>query len=552
MPRLSAIQDPVLEELAGQLRFTPRASLLRQIERAEELGALLEPQQQYPREWLVYRVTGFRPAGGTGVSTSGRSLLTSLSAFVEGLCEAAEVRPEDLPPGSMDVEALCQRWGVSRKTIDRARRRGLVARRVGASGARQLMFSRRSVDAFAARAAPGASPQGKRLSDEDRGRIIHRAVRYQRRFGWSINQCAVRLAGRFGCSSEAIRQMLKRRDAGLGESAVFAERGPPDERERELAFRALRRGLRVSEVGKRLGRDGRAVRRAALLHRVTLLEGLSLSGPRSAVFERADAGPVLLDRPGVRGATGTVIPRDTAAFLDLAGQARAHERTTERDVAVALHFLRWRAGSGLAALHEAGLTAERVDAIETDLRRATRLKAALVAGELGLLLATARRRLEVEPSQLPERQLKGLMDGLFEALCVVADRFDPFAGGRLAAPAGLALDRAALSWMRSNPLARPADTRARRAPAPARADRGDRWTDPWQRWLEPDARLPGVLERLSEEDAWLLRQRFGLAGVWASTRVEVGARQGMTAAHVARWERRAVSYAVATARGGVG
>lgn len=323
MPRLSAIGDPVLEELAEQLRFTPRASLLRQIERAEELGALLDVEQQYPREWLIYRVTGFRPADSAAVSTSGRSLLANLSAFVECLCEAAEVKPEDLPEGSMDVDALCKRWGVSRKTIERARRQGLVARRVEASGSRRLMFTPQSADAYAARAAPGPSPQGRRLPDEARRRIIRRALRYQRRFGWSINQCAVRMAGRFGCSSEAIRRMLKRRDAGLGDQAVFAERGPPDEREQERSFRALRRGLRASEVGRRMGRDARAVRRAALVHRVRLLRGLDLRGPRSSVFDRDDAEEVMLHRPGVKERVARGIPREAGSLLELAWHATA-------------------------------------------------------------------------------------------------------------------------------------------------------------------------------------------------------------------------------------
>lgn len=552
MPRLSAIQDPILEELAGQLRFTPRASLLRQIERAEALGALLDAEQQYPREWLIYRVTGFRPADSAALSTSGRSLLANLSAFVEGLCEAAGVKSEDLPPGAMDIDALCQRWSVSRKTIERARRQGLVARRVEASGSRRLMFTRRSADTYAARAAPGSSLHGRRLSDEARRRIIRRALRYRRRFGWSINQCAVRLAGRFGCSSEAIRQMLKRHDAALGERAVFAERGPPNEREQELAFRTLRRGLRASEVGKRLGRDARSVRRAALLHRVRLLQGLDLRGPRSPVFDRDDAEEVILHRPALGERASWAIPRDAALLLERGGQATALDRALERDLAVATHYLRARAADGLAALNPATPTGEGVDAIESDLRRSSRLKTALVQGELGLLVATARRRLEVEPSQLPERALTSLMNALFAALCASVDRFDPFAGGRLASPAGLALDRAALAWMRANPLERPADTRARRAPAPARTDLGDGWVDRWQRWLEPDARVSGVLGRLSAEDAWLLRERFGLDGAWPGTLVQIAMRQEMTPAHVARWERRAIASALAAARGGVG
>lgn len=552
MPRLSAIHDPILSELARELRFASRASLLRQIERAEELAGILDREQQYPREWVIFRVKGYRPQHSDDASSTGDSLLGSLSSFVERLCESAGLTDQATPEGSLEIGELCARWNVSRKTLERARREGLVARRIGGTGARKLVFTPSAVRAYEARANPGPNPVGRRMSFEVRRQIIRRAVRYRRVFGWSANQCAMRLAVRFGFSAEAIRQLLKRQDEGSSAEKIFNEVGPPGERDQRLAFRALRRGLSPKEVGERLGRDAGSVRRAALQHRVRLLRVLDLEGPASAAFDRPDAEEVILFRPGVLALPHGSTPRDLRAFVTACASARSSDRDSERERAVAFHLLRRRAAEGMAAMNRQPTTSEQVDAVETALRRASRVKRVLVHGELRLLVATARRRLELEPEQLPERTLASLVDALFAALCGAVDRFDPFHGGRLAAPAGMALDRAALAWMRANPIKLPADTRARRALISVPAATGERAVDVWQSWLEPDVRTEGVLHRLGEDEARLLRERFGLEGAWPKTVVEIARVEEMLPSHVVRWERRAIRQALEASRSGVG
>lgn len=551
MPRLSAIHDPILADLARELRFGSRPVLLRQIDRAEQLGGVLEAQQRYPRDWLVFRITGYRPQAGPNVESTGQSLLESLSAFVERLCESAELSGDDLPDECLEADELCQRWGISRKSIERARREGLVARRVGGAGARRLVFTPDAVRAYGARANPGPKAVGRRMSAQTRAAAVRRAARYRRVLGWSANQCALRLGDRFGFSAEAMRQLLKRHDQRTRSEPIFDARGVPTSREQELAFRAMCRGLSALDVAHRLGRSAGSVRRAALQHRVRLLSGLVLTGPVSPAFERPDAEEVILTRPALRSLEAEPIPRDLRAFLELCQRAHSLERQQERDLAVALHLLRARARAWIGQLETQPLRADVVDAAETALRRASRVKRALVRGELALLRATAERRLETSIERLPERQIASLADALFESLCAAADRFDPFRGGRLAAPAGMALDRAMLAWMRAHPLEQAAQSRARRTMTPGPSATGERWTDVWQHWLEPDPRLVRALSSLDATDADLLRLRFGIDGGWPTTVVELAKREAGTPAHVVRRERLAIARGLESARTGV-
>ncbi|RMH11050.1 MAG: hypothetical protein D6695_10105 [Planctomycetota bacterium] len=552
MPRLSVIHDPVLAELARELRQAPRGALLRQIERAEALAGQIDPETDYPRDWVVFRVTGYRPDGADATVTSGHSLLESLSAFVERLCEQAELTPEDLPEGSFEVDELCARWQVSRKSVDRARRRGLVARRVGGSGARRIVFSPAAVEAHEARAHPGPKPEGRRIPGDVRAQMIARAARYRRMLGCSANQSARRLARRYDYSAEAIRQLLKRHDEQAGEQAIFREQGPLSRREQELAFRVLRRGLSPATVARRLDRSTGSIRRACLQYRARMLETIDLEGPRAPVFERDDAEEVILTRPAVRERASGRIPASLHAFLDLCRSSKAPDRTSERDLAIALHLLRCRAREGIAEIKRVGPGVLKVDEVETTLRRASRLKTALVEGQLKLLIATGEQRLGAGLESLPERTLVSLLDCLFSSLCGAVDRFDPFHGGRLASPASIALDRAALEWARAHEIVRPREGRAQRRLIDPGVDVACRVVDAWQRWLEPDVRIESVLSQLDEADADFLRQRFGLAGAWPRSASDLAQSLGIPVQHVVRRERAAVRRALEIARSRIG
>ncbi len=256
MPLLARMVVPALEDLARQLRFAPREALLRDVERAEALAGVIRGDHFYDEAWIVEQVTGYRPTLEAPATVVGGALLSDLSGFVERLSEAARLTAEDLPAGWLDPDALAARWSLSRKTLDRYRKRGLCARRiVGPDAKVRLAFVPEVIAAFEA-AQQGAIRRAggfSRISVEDEARMIRRAARYRAWFGCTLNEAAKRLAKRFGRSLEAVRQVLQRHDRENPSRRIFTEPGPPDAGFERVAWRAWRRAIDPGLLATRSG-----------------------------------------------------------------------------------------------------------------------------------------------------------------------------------------------------------------------------------------------------------------------------------------------------------
>ena len=60
MPPLPRLAVEAIEDLARQLRFAPKHALLRDLARTESLVEDIDPEQDYPEDFIIFRVTGYR------------------------------------------------------------------------------------------------------------------------------------------------------------------------------------------------------------------------------------------------------------------------------------------------------------------------------------------------------------------------------------------------------------------------------------------------------------------------------------------------------------
>jgi hypothetical protein len=571
VPRLPKLRISALDDLAKQLRFAPAETLRRQLERAEGLAAEIDPTRNYPEDWLVFRVTGYRPQIDSPAVFVGEALLGDLSAFIERLSAAAKVTEADLSGGAfLTVAALRERWAVSAKTLERYRRMGLIARRVsGPSGRAWLAFPREAVERFERghRAKLEDARSYTRIDPALRLRLIRRASAYRRKLGWSRDRVSRRLAARFKRGHETVRQLLIGHDK-QSTSPIFAETGPPAPRERRLIDGAHWRGIEPGEVAERLGRSKAAVQRVINEERAERLRSV-LGGARgmpeieqpSALAARKprpkkprppdDAGPALdsalLGQPGVT---------DLLALIQAARQITPILPQTERAWAERYHTLFASARGAGASLGPAP-RATVLDRIETDLRFAVRLKAVLVRSQLPLVVRTLEAALERPLEEVRGSLLLPLMEESIAALGASVDDFEPAKGGRLAGAAGLALTHVATRFVRGHAPdlglgGSKARASSRLAPGVAIAD----WTlhlAPWQSgagrpWLEPDARIRVALPSLPERMAESLSRRYGW-GYAPHTLAELARALGTTPMAAARLERAALRRAIASSRG---
>ncbi len=572
MPPLSKLRTPALDVLARHLAAAESTVVAADADRAERLAGEVEPERAYPLEWIAFRITGraaeVHPAevaralrgegDGPGSAVKGAALLADLSALVERLTAAVG---EPAPAGSMEPAAVAERWQVSRKTLDRWRRQGLVARRViGERGRSTLVFMRSVVERFEARHREEIASAGSytRIDSDQMTRIVERGRRYARA-GLSLNEAARRLAVRHGRSHETVRQLLRRADAGSARPSFGAPAAPAGER-RRIAHRAWRRGIEPALVARRFGRTRASVVRLINDQRAVLLRSVILP-------EHADAGSMHGER-GVRkwlspapvrtelGAPGHTDLRD---LIDAARRPEVPIGIVESTRACAYHFLLGEAQRLIASIPAMGGHPTEIDRAETMLRWAARLKAELVRSQIGLMLRTIEAQLDAPVDQLRAAEARELVEVGLAAVAHAVDAFDPFKkSGRLAAPTGLAVNRAASRWVRDRRAGLDRGVRATprlRAGTPIRD-----WTlgiAPWQGLLEPDQRLRAAardsgLAALPERERAFLLERFGWGGGPPRTLAEMAGMLKLTPMRSAQRERLAIRAGLEAWRGRCG
>jgi hypothetical protein len=284
-------------------------------------------------------------------------------------------------------------------------------------------------------------------------------------------------------------------------------------------------------LAKRLRKSSATIHRVMLEQRGAMLRALGLE-PESPAADAAGAKLTsvvrLLAPDSVRLGLGLPGATSVPEFIARAEAGGWPDAKAERERALALAFLRHRAARAIAALPKQGPSAARIDAIITDLRWMSRLKVELIRGQGMLLLKTIEGRVGRTLGDLPPVPAARVLLLALEAMAAdggPVDRFDPGRGGRLAAPAGIALNRAISRWTSDEGAvwtgAAPDARRQATPDAPARATRiaptapvplrdWTRGVTRWQEWTEPHPRLRDALDHAEQDTRLLLAKRYGL------------------------------------------
>ncbi len=548
MPAVSQARVPCIAQLASELRFASKPTLLRHLDRLDELAPQIDPEGIYPQDWIVFRITGYRPEITSPDLVPGEALRGDLSAIAEHISEHAHLTQADITEPYETIDSLAARWSVSRKTIERYRRLGLIARRLDlGSGRRSIIFMQSAVEWFETLNTQrlGKAARFDRLSDTQLARIERWATVYRRRLNDSRSQAAARIALRTGHSHEGIRKALLRIDA-TAPSPIFTDPGPTTTRDQRLAYRATLRAIEPAAIARHLNRSPSATTRAINAARFALLKSYSL--PIATDPNTPDDQTNALE--SLPATTNLIAPTQTD-LCTLIESTRTRQPTVvyeEQMRTCAYHCLLDRAGAKLARLDHASPLAPILDEIETDLRWAQMLKAQLVHAQLSLIVSTIEHQIQGPIDTLDPSRAAFLLLGSIRITANAIDRFDPSHKGRIAAPVGLAVTRFA-SQQPDIAAPQSAGKATRRIPPGyAIAD----WTaqiTPWHRWLMPDRRIQPIVNQLDQRDRLILTRRFGFDSSPPITRAVLAELLETSPIHAARFERQAIRNALDVVRG---
>lgn len=548
MPRAARFKIAAIGDLLRQLEFAPPTTRLRQMNAAERLIGDIERQQNYPQEFIIYRITGYRSdLVEEPVTFVGQALLPDLITLVQALSEPLDLKSDHEGRLALPLSELAGQLNVSHKTIQRYRKQGLVCHYVIFSdGSSKLACFQDALERFVSghRQQLDKAAAFTRLEGPVEVQIVEQARRLRDAEHLSLNEAALRLARQHGRAHETIRMMLRRHDRRASDP-IFVEPGPLTPRDILLIHRAWIRGVEPGRLAERFGKTRPTIHRAINRRRAELLGALKLRFIAMPTFDLPEAAEVILSAPAVvSGLDQPALDRDAIGLIEWARRAPEVPLDLEHALLAAHNFLKRRSAAAIEARGEWPRSGE-LDAIETDLRWAELVKRRLIM--LGFPAAVRRieQNLHRPLNDQTTHQILSVLKLAIEVVGQAVDAIDPGREQRLERIAGFAMERA---LAQSNWAVSASRAAVRHPPQSIALNESFAFVDTPAPWLELRSDLRAEVTMLAEPARTAIALRYGLAGSPPLTCPALAQRLGKKPVGVARLLQRAIRDLRAAAR----
>jgi RNA polymerase primary sigma factor len=522
--------------LADQLKRGPRRLRLRQLLQIDFLLSAVEPDKEYPYEFVCHALTGYRTpdcGDGNGRFLDGESLISDLVALGEELSADARLSAEHWPEPLFGVEELAARLNVSTKTIFRWRRRGMAGWRFrGADERLRLFFPERCIRGFVGRNVELVNHGSgfSQLTSAERAQIVERARELAGVGEPTINAAAKVIAGETARAVETIRQVLRTHDEAHPRDGIFT-RSAPDldgSAQRLVIWEAHVDGVPIETLAERFEQPVGTIYATITHMRARALRAQRIEFIASEEFEAADAEkrilkatmPSRLRQPVATDSRR--IPSQLPPYLASLFQIPLLTREGERVLFRKMNYLKYRAQLLIRKLDPETATAVELDRIEELLDSASRVKNEIVQANLRLVVSIARKHVT---ANLDLFEL--ISDGNVSLMRAV-EKFDYRRGFKFSTYGSWAIannfarsiaqhhrDRGRYQTDRED-LLNTADPRGAEEPADSNLDLMRRTIDQ-------------MLARLDERERLILRERYGLGDHGQpQTLVQIGRRFGLS------------------------
>ena len=537
-----AYRHPAFKGLKEQqTRFAPRERRLEQIDRAETLLAEVDVAKRYPWEYLVFRITGFRPDGATDQVLDGEEVRHDLRLFVEDLSETVSQKVEAAREPVLTIEAVGKRFNVSTRTVTRWRRQGLVARRFVIEGKTKVGFLESSVSRFveAHREQVLRGSRFKPLSDLERDEIVRRARRMAVVGGpGRLTEIARRIGRKMDRAAETVRTTLKAYDRDHPDRAIFEVAvGPLDEPAKAEIYKQFRRGKSAEALAKQFGRTRSSVYRVLNEMRAHKVLEVKLELMPHPSFDDPEArgeilGP-LPDASDPKALRKSRVPKDLPPYLASLYEVALLSREQEAHLFRKMNFLKHQAHALRAAMDPARARSADLDKIEGLQEEALAVKNQIIRSNLRLVVSIAKRHVG------PANNFFELVSDGNMSLIRAVEKFDYARGNKFSTYASWAIMKNFARTIPEETYRRDRFVTGHEAMFEAAADtRGD------EREYESSVKrmqdaVKGMLGRLDERERRIIVSRYGLGGAHEQTLEQLGRDLGITKERVRQIESRA-------------
>jgi len=417
------IKNQDLAQLLVQLRFTPQKHRRKQLDAAEKLFAIIQPDKEYPFDFVCFKITGYHPKGPAEQALiKGDQLLEDMQIFISKLSGRVSTPIAAQNQRVYTIEELAEKFGVSTKTINRWRKRGLIARKfIFDDAVMRLGVLQSTVDKFVQQ-NPHIVAKAKnftRLTTKQKQQIIKQASRLAAKTTLSCYQIINQICAKMGRAHETIRYVLLDYEKSHPDKPIFKKpSGIISPAEAAELYRLYKQRVSIAELMSRFNRTRSSIYRIVNQRRAKALLTRKIEFIASEEFVEPDARERILAQPitaqfseeqtlseGTEGPA--VIQKDTGRPLrsfELAGSSLPEylqalkgtpvlNRQRELELFRRYNYLKYLADKTRAAIKTSRIRSRQLTEIENYLTEAEDIKKTIIEANLRLVVSIASKHI---------------------------------------------------------------------------------------------------------------------------------------------------------------
>ncbi len=398
------IQSPRLAQLLMQLRFTPVSKRKKQLSETIKLLEIIQKDKEYPYEFIYFRITGHQPnSGRVSEIITGEQLFEDLRIFISKLSAQVADRIDTLPEKIYRIDELANTLGVSTKTINRWRRRGLVAEKyIFEDGKKVFGFPQSAVDKFS-HANPDLikkATEFRRLTKIERKKIIKKAMDTAAKTNLSRHRIIEKIAQETGRCRETIRYTLLKQEKAEPDKITFKHRtGTASTEEANEIFKLYKQGTDIKDLIKQFRRSKSSIYRIINIRRAKAILAQRIEYVLSNEFLQDSAEEKILSSPLNYKSEKKLAPsgENLTDYMKILKDTPLLSREQEAELFRRYNFLKYLASTSRTGLKAGSALSARLKKIEGYMAEAEIIKRMIIEANLRLVVGIARKHSR-EPS----------------------------------------------------------------------------------------------------------------------------------------------------------
>ncbi|MHC5214329.1 MAG: sigma-70 family RNA polymerase sigma factor [Planctomycetota bacterium] len=422
------ISHPVLRDFFDQLRFAPIPQKKKQLTASEHLLMILDAEREYPFDFIVYRITGYRPPEKPEQHLiSGRDLMPDMRVWIARLSAELHLDASEQDEPIFTVEQLAARFAVSTKTIRRWQKRGLTGKiYIFEDGRKRMGFTQSTVDLFTKDHDELVRQAGQftLLTAQQREQIASLAKELTGQKNYKTqNELVLEIAGQVHRSRQTVRAVLDDLSQRQTVSPAMPQsRGRMSSKEAVKLYKMSQQNVSVKKLMELFGRSRSSIYRIINQQLARELFSQKIEFVPNEAFSNPDAEQTILSVPPEE-----LLPKksDRPALLS---------RQQETDMFQRYNYLKFMACQQRSQIKRGQPRSDRLNHIEALLKQAEAVKKVIIEANMALVVSIASKHLAAGGHQMSELVSEGSV-----ALMAAVEKFDYARGYRFSTYASWAI-----------------------------------------------------------------------------------------------------------------